>query len=269
MNKDELIDLLKKSSKGSLNETSTIEEATTKEKVTSKKKIPQDKEKSKSGFKSFYIIFALIIIIVFLFINQQKADNEKKAILKFNDLPETIQSNYVTKEILASNIQAKEDELNLIVKQLKEELSVLNEKFELANIEKNEIRVDAQKNRSKKYDATGCYEETAGTFEFYASCKKRVEAFLDENKNATSFQIIPVVGGKDKIYINHIISSIKDKDIDKKPLKDYLLEGLSRKRVLEASWHVKKRLGKKAIITYVNYIADTADKRGFTIRAYR
>jgi hypothetical protein len=171
--------------------------------------------------------------------------------------------------VLTSNVQAKEDELNLIVKQLKEELSVLNEKFELANIEKNEIRVDAQKNRSKKYDATGCYEETAGAFEFYASCKKRIETFLDENKNATSFQIIPVVGGKDKIYINHIISSIKDKDIDKKPLKDYLLEGLSRKRVLEASWHVKKRLGKKAIITYVNYIADTADKRGFTIRAYR
>ena len=47
------------------------------------------------------------------------------------------------------------------------------------------------------------------------------------------------------------------------------MEGLSRKRVLEASWHVKKRLGKEAIITYVNYIADTADKRGFTIRAYR
>ncbi len=268
MNKEELIDLLKKSSQESLNETSTIEEAIPEEKVTTKKIEPEIKE-SKSGFKFLYIVIILIGIITYLLITQNKKENAEKATLVFNDLPKEIRTNYVTKEELANNVQAKEDEINLIVKQLKEELSVLNEKFELANIEKNEIRVDAQKNRSKKYDATGCYAETAGTYVFYASCKERVEKFLEENKNATSFQIIPVVDIKDKVYIKDIISNVKDKDIDRTALKDYLMEGLSRKRVLEASWHVKKQLGKEAIITYVNYIADTADKRGFTIRAYR
>lgn len=268
MNKEELIDLLKKSSQESLNETSTIEEAIPEEKVTTKK-IEKETKESKSSFKFLYIVIILIGIITYLLITQNKKDNAQKATLVFDDLPKEIRTNYVTKEELANNVQAKEDEINLIVKQLKEELSVLNEKFELANIEKNEIRVDAQKNRSKKYDATGCYAETEGTFVFYPSCIERIDKFLIENKDATSFQIIPVVDIKDKVYIKDIISNVKDKDIDKTALKDYLMEGLSRKRVLEASWHVKKKLGKEAIITYVNYIADTADKRGFTIRAYR
>lgn len=268
MNKEELIDLLKKSSQESLNEASTIEEDIPEEKITKKKIEPETKEK-KSGFKFLYIVVILIGIITYLLIAQNKKENAQKATLVFTDLPKEIRTNYITKEELANNVQAKEDEINLIVQQLKEELSVLNEKFELANIEKNEIRVDAQKNRSKKYDATGCYAETEGTFVFYPSCIERIDKFLDENKDATSFQIIPVVDIKDKIYIKDIISNVKDKDIDKKALKDYLMEGLSRKRVLEASWHVKKKLGKEAIITYVNYIADTADKRGFTIRAYR
>ncbi|WP_428023458.1 hypothetical protein [Arcobacter sp.] len=268
MNKKELIDLLKKSSQESLNETSTIEEAIPKEKLTSKK-IKPEVEKSNSSFKFLYIILVLIALVVYLLITQDKKDTQNKAILTFKDLPKDIQTNYVTKDELKNSVQAKEDELNLIVKQLKEELSVLNQKFELANIEKNEIRVDAQKNRSKKYDATGCYGETEGTYVFYPSCKERIDKFLEENKDATSFQIIPVIDGKDKIFINDIITSIQNKDIDKKALKDYLIEGLSRKRVLEASWQVKDKLGNEAIITYVNYIADTADKRGFTIRAYR
>jgi len=268
MNKEELIDLLKKSSQESLNEASTVEEEIPEEEVTPKKTEPEVKE-SKSGFKFLYIILILMAIISYLLISQNQKENAQKATLIFEDLPKDIRANYITKEELSNNIQAKEDEINLIVKQLKEELSVLNEKFELANIEKNEIRVDAQKNRPNRYDATGCYAETEGTYEFYNSCTDRINKFLEKNKNATSFQIIPVVDIKDKVYIKDIISNIKDKDIDKKPLKDYLMEGLSRKRVLEASWHVKKQLGKEAIITYVNYIADTADKRGFTIRAYR
>ena len=268
MNKKELIDLLKKSSQESLNETSTIEEAIPKEKKSTKK-VKQNEDDSKSGFKYLYVILALIVIIVILLINQNSINNKETAKLTFEDLPENIKTAYVTKEELQNNIQAKEDELNLVAKQLKEELSILNQKFELANIEKNEIRVDAQKNRSKKYEATGCYDEVEGSFVFYPSCKERIEKFLDENKDATSFQIIPVIDGKDKIYINDIIQNLKDKNVDTKPLKEYLIEGLSRKRVLEASWHVKNRLGNEAIITYVNYIADTVDKRGFTIRAYK
>lgn len=268
MNKEELIDLLKKSSQESLNEASTIEEAVAEEKVD-KKKIESKTKESKSGFKFVYVILILISIITYLLIIQNQKESAEKATLIFDDLPKNIRAEYVTKEELLNDVQAKEDEINLVVKQLKEELSILNEKFELANIEKNEIRVDAQKNRSKTYDATGCYAETEGTYGFYPSCIERINKFLDENQNATSFQIIPVVDIKDKIYIKDIISNIKNNDIDKKPLKDYLMEGLSRKRVLEASGHVKKKLGKEAIITYVNYIADTADKRGFTIRAYR
>ncbi|WP_375722968.1 hypothetical protein LXN10_10470 [Arcobacter sp. KX21116] len=269
MNKKELIDLLKKSSKESLNETSTIEEEIPKEKTTTKKIKIEKEEKKKSSFSFFYIILTLIIIGAFIFINKNKNANNGTTPLTFDDLPSNVQAIYVSKDTLQNSVQAKEDELNIKVKHLKEELSILNEKFELANIEKNEIRVDAQKYRSKKYDATGCYDEQEGTFVFYPSCLERINKFLDENKDATSFQIIPVTDAKDRLYINNIIENIKDTKIDKKPLKDYLMEGLSRKRVLEASWHVKKRLGKEAIITYVNYIADTADKRGFTIRAYR
>jgi hypothetical protein len=269
MNKNELIDLLKKSSKESLNETSTIEEEIPKEKTTTKKINIEKEEKKESSFSFFYLILTIILLASFYYMYKNKHTTINNRPLTFEDLPKNIQAIYITKDELKNSVQAKEDEGNLKVKHLKEELSILNEKFELANIEKNEIRVDAQKYRSKKYDATGCYAETEGTFDFYPSCVDRINKFLDENKTATSFQIIPVIDGKDKLYINDIITSIKDGNIDKKPLKDYLIEGLSRKRVLQASWHVKDRLGKDAIITYVNYIADTADKRGFTIRAYR
>lgn len=54
MNKKELIDLLEKSSKESLNETSTIEEEIPKEKTTTKK-IKIEKEEKKKVVLVFFI----------------------------------------------------------------------------------------------------------------------------------------------------------------------------------------------------------------------
>lgn len=130
------------------------------------KKIKIEKEEKKKVVLVFYLILALFLIGAFLFINKNKNTNSGVNPVTFEELPEKVQAIYVSKDKLENSLKAKEDELNIKIKHLKEELSILNEKFELANIEKNEIRVDAQKYRSKKYDATGCYDEEEGTFVF-------------------------------------------------------------------------------------------------------
>jgi len=52
-------------------------------------------------------------------------------------------------------------------------------------------------------------------------------------------------------------------------LSKYAQTGLSKQRVIEASWVVRQHLGKKAIIDPVNYIITKKNKRGFVVKAYK
>ena len=109
-----------------------------------------------------------------------------------------------------------------------------------------------------------------GEDNLYDSCKVKIDKFLDEIKNfkAKSFEIIAVMDGNDTNYISRVLNDINNSKVNTKILKENLKEGIARNRTLKASSYLKDKLGKDIVITYVGYIADTADKRGFTIRAY-
>lgn len=282
MNKKELIEILKKRSKETFQENNNIKpdnEANHKE-YLSKAKFRKEDAPNKT-LKYIVLIFILLGVIAYLVykplslsINKISSIDENyilKKDIKFEDLSTSLKNRYILKDKMDKNIektkeQEQEKQQEKIIS-LEKEIVLLNEKFELANIEKNEIRVEAQLTRSKRYNATGCYSQKEGSYNIYGDCKEKIDKFLKENKKATSYEIIPVTDVNDKSFLKELIKD--SKDIDSKTVKDYLVEGLARKRVLEASWYVKKQLGKKTIITYVNYIADTSDKRGFTIRAYK
>lgn len=109
-----------------------------------------------------------------------------------------------------------------------------------------------------------------GEDNLYDSCKIKINEFLKEIKDfkAKSFEIIAVMDGNDTNYISRVLNDINSSKINSNILKDNLKEGIARNRTLKASSYLKEKLGRDIIITYVGYIADTADKRGFTIRAY-
>lgn len=276
MNKEELIAILQKRSQETLNETnqSSSDTEETHEKYLSRLKFRREEDKKNLRFG--LIIFFLLSVILFLFIKPAKnpiandPSYVKKDNLTFKDLPSAVRDNYVFKDAIEKSIKESQEGQKNRILELEKELIALNKQLETQNYEEVSVTLDAITNRSKRYEATGCYIMNEGEDNLYDSCKTKIDDFLKEIKNfkAKSFEIIAVMDGNDRNYISRVINDISNSKINSSVLKDNLKEGIARNRTLKASSYLKEKLGKDIIITYVGYIADTADKRGFTIRAY-
>jgi len=276
MNKEELIEILQKRSQETLNEQSdTVPDSEEKhEKYLSKLKFRR--EEDKKSLKNIVIFSILVLIIVFLIFKpvQNPLANNSNYVLKenltFKDLPHSIRDNYVFKDAIEKSIKESQEKQKNRILELEKELNTLNKQIENQTYEDLTITLDALTNRSKRYEATGCYIMNEGEDNLYDSCKTKIDNFLQEIKNfkAKSFEIIAVMDGNDRNYINRVLNDINNKNLNENILKENLKEGIARNRTLKASSYLKEKLGKDIIITYVGYIADTADKRGFTIRAY-
>lgn len=217
----------------------------------------------------------MVSIILFLIIkpakNPIKNDPNyiKKDNLTFKDLPSSIRDNYVFKDAIEKSIKESQEEQKNKIIELEKEIVALKQ-LETQTFEEGSVTLDAITNRSKRYEATGCYIMNEGEDNLYDSCKIKINEFLKEIKDfkAKSFEIIAVMDGNDTNYISRVLNDINSSKINSNILKDNLKEGIARNRTLKASSYLKEKLGRDIIITYVGYIADTADKRGFTIRAY-
>ncbi len=123
---------------------------------------------------------------------------------------------------------------------------------------------------SREYNTLKCYEYAQGRISPNKACKKSIDKFLLDNKNALRFEIIPVVGESDYLFFNKLEEKIQT--LDKKykdKIKDYMLKGLSIKRVLEISWDIKEKLGEDTIITPTNYyVVSQKDNKGVIVKAY-
>lgn len=112
-----------------------------------------------------------------------------------------------------------------------------------------------------------CKTMDSGGIRISKKCKKALYKFLDKNKNSKIYEVIGIVDNKDFKLINTLKDVYGEKRI--KHLSKYSQLGLSRQRVIEASWLVKKYLGNYKNIKTVNYTVNAKDKKGFVVRAYK
>ena len=114
---------------------------------------------------------------------------------------------------------------------------------------------------SKNYNIFKCYDENVGDYNFSKGCRERIGEFLNANASARAYEVIGVVDDEDEAKY---LRAISDKE-----LTQYALKGLSRKRVVEASWKIKEALGKDVNLVPVNYTITSKVSRGFVIRAHK
>lgn len=273
MNKEELIAILQERSNEATNE-EPKKQASPKESAYLNKFNNRRKE-DRSLFKHNLFIFILIIALGYSVYyhfsigkNIDLTQYVKKDTIEFSDLPLQSRENYILKEQLQTfQKQLRESDKTYITK-LEKEISELKIKVSEAQKAKAAVLTKA-KSKTKRYNATGCYDEIEGTKIINTTCKNKISQFLKANKkSAIKFEIIAVLDIKDKKFINNKVQQVDSSKAIKNSLKEFLTQGLARARVLEAAWLVKDVLGKKPLITYVNYIAETQNKRGVTIRAY-
>ncbi len=272
MNKDELIKILQERSQESITQDFNPEDE------SSSEHLKQFKVRRKEDKKIFRLNFIILLLLCTLgyalyyhFTNEKAVDLTKyieKSAVSFTDLSKEDKEKYLPKSQLQSfQAQLREHDKNYIAK-LEKDIEGLVVDLNEAKKAKTVVLSKA-KTKSKRYNAIGCYDEVAGTKTINKACKDKISRFLKKTKkNTIKFEIIAVLDTKDKAFINNKVDQINTNKTIKNNLKEFLTQGLARTRVLEAAWLVKNVLGEKVLITYVNYIAKTEDKRGITIRAY-
>lgn len=273
MNKEELIAILQERSQDTTTEDTKENQAQNDSEYL--KKFKTRRKEDRSVFKHNLIIFTLIIALSYSlyyhFSTQKNIDLTqylKKTTLTFSDLPVPVKENYIQKSQL-QEFQAKlRDSDKQYITKLERSIKELKIKLTEAQKAKAAMLTKA-KSTSKRYNAIGCYDEVEGTKIINQVCKDKISRFLKKNKkDSIKFEIIAVLDTQDKNFINNKVAQIDAPKAIKSSLQEFLTQGLARTRVLEAAWLVKNVLGEKVLVTYVNYIAETADKRGITVRAY-
>lgn len=120
---------------------------------------------------------------------------------------------------------------------------------------------------SSSFNTYTCKSMDEGSIKISSSCIKNLHNFLDNNKNAKKFEVIGMVDNKDFKFIATLKDVYGEKKIQN--LSKYSQIGLSRQRVIEASWIIKEYIGSFQNIKTVNYSVHTKDKKGFVVRAYK
>lgn len=118
-----------------------------------------------------------------------------------------------------------------------------------------------------KYKTFTCKTLKNGTVYVSKQCKKNLISFLKKNNDAKMYEVIGMVDSAEFRLIKKLEDVYGKNKIGN--LSKYAQIGLSRKRVIEAIWVVKKSLPKNKNITNVNYTITSKDKRGFVVRAYK
>jgi len=121
-------------------------------------------------------------------------------------------------------------------------------------------------NKSNNFNTYTCKSMASGSIQISQKCKNDLHRFLENNKNSKMFEVIGMIDSKDFKLLNKLKDVYGEKRI--KHLSKYSQIGLSRQRVIEASWLLKKYLGDYRNIKTVNYTVNAKDKKGFIVRAY-
>lgn len=198
------------------------------------------------------------------------------------------------KRVLIKELNEERDELDLKkIKEFKEEIDFLKEElYQIKkkkreykkSLEKVSIVLDEEKKEvnktivektnfkelyhSKRFNALKCFDYEIGDIHLTSSCKEKIINFIDKNKNALRFELIPILSENDNIIFEQIQLLLGDlergtiRKIDK-----YLEEGLSRDRIENVLNYVNS-INKELLVTTSNYYVSSKNLSGIVIRAY-
>jgi len=118
-----------------------------------------------------------------------------------------------------------------------------------------------------KYNTYTCKTLDSGSISISKQCRNNLNTFLNKNKIAKKFEVIGLVDNKEFTLIKALEDVYGKNRVGNISL--YTQIGLSRQRVIEASWLIKRKLKSFAKINTVNYTVTSKNKRGFVVRAYK
>lgn len=223
--------------------------------------------------KLFYILSTITIIIFALAITAFTLTNDEKTATVQPEKQETITSTKKEetttlvnkKEIPEKKIHKQEPKVVVVEKIVKTEPKEIIKIVEKEVIVTKEVPMPKEKLakmlNGKKFNIAKCYDYTNTTLKPTNSCKKTLSEFFEKNKDSIRFEIIGVIGEDD---IKKATALTQNKKI-----KDYIIRGVARDRVVEAAWLIKEVHKSKTLITPVNYyITSKKNNKGIVVRAY-
>jgi phage terminase small subunit len=179
----------------------------------------------------------------------------------------------VEKIVEVEKVVEKIVEVEKVVEKIVEVEKVVEKPIEtekVVEVIKTEIKtivVDALPIDKTKFKTYTCKTLDSGSIEITKKCRNNLNKFLENNSESRKFEVIGLVDKAEFSLMKTLEDVYGKKRVGNLTL--YTQIGLSRQRVIEAAWLVKKQLGSYAKINAVNYTATSKNKRGFVIRAYK
>ncbi len=263
------------------------EENETKEEV----KIPFIKDKEHDEEKESNLLLYLISIVaallliltIYLFTSDNFHTKTIKVETPDTQEPKSNEIKQVVKEELTKVVEEigdeiekkveKEDVSETIDENIKEPKEILKTVIQKQIVEKEVILEKGNFKKfynSLKFNTLKCYDFKAANSKPDESCLKQLKPFLDKNKDAIRFEVIPVMAKDDNQLfegMKKVLNNDNKKYVEK--VKEYMLRGLSRQRVLEVSWSIKDILGEDIVLTPTNYyVKSKENNKGVLVRAY-
>ena len=222
-----------------------------------------EQTKQNSNFVIYILLFCIVFLIgiigvIFMqyeILSQDELKDKyiKKSDISFETLPPYIQEQYIEKYRCNKN-DTKSVEIKTVevIKEVSEDIFA-----------------------KEKYHVAKCYDMKIGTPWLSKKCESDIKKFILEHKDAKFFEVIGVVSKKDFLVLNRLKANqdvlkklnVTDEKISK--LEKYMVVGLSKKRVEETSWFIKKTLGIDTKVLPVNYnIISKKNNRGTVVRVY-
>ncbi|AXH11622.1 hypothetical protein [Halarcobacter bivalviorum] len=115
-----------------------------------------------------------------------------------------------------------------------------------------------------------CYDFKADSSLLTKECQERITNFVKNTKNLTRIEIIAVVADEDNVVYNEIKDDIQNqpKHVQKR-VREYLIRGFSRERVIETASFIRDNLNEYAVVTPTNYYVKSAkDNKGVIIKGF-
>ena len=195
----------------------------------------------------------------------EKEVEVEKIVEKIVEVEKVVEVEKIVEKIVeVERIVEKPIEIEKIVEV--EKIIEIEKKVEVEKVVEKIIEIPVMINKNN-YSTYTCKTLKNGSKQISKKCKKDLIEFLDKNQDAKMYVVIGMVDD----FEFKLIKTLKDVYGKNRVgnIAKYAQKGLSRQRVIEATWIVKNNVAKNANIKNVNYTIDSKDKRGFVVRVYK
>ncbi len=258
-------------------------------------------EQPKQSDNSLVYILLFIIVVLLGYIGYIHGTKEivkkdhikenyiKKDDISFDILPLYIQDKYVLKSLYDYKVNDLETKNLTILKKLEEAIvkkeplviekiiaaekathTRMDTSIELIPKEQNigsQTVAESTTSDSTKTKTYTCKTLNSSSEYITKYCKKQLIKFLDENKDAKRFEVIGLIDKQEFKLVEKLEDVYGKQRVGN--LSKYAQHGLSKQRVIEASWVIRQYLGKQVQVDSVNYTITQKNKRGFVVKAYK